>query len=419
MSFHSAVYTDTPIDRSEIKQAVLNIERKSRSNPFSWRGQFSPQFVQAILERYTSVDSVILDPFLGSGTVLFEAGNAGLSAFGTEINPAAISLASIYQFVNVPFETRRNSIKRLDSRLSRILPNTEALLPNHRRKFDEDSFKSSLVALERSITDPLEKIMMRTLIVTLDFYVPISSLNKPIKQWENLVQFVLNLPYSGRTIRVYHSDARNIPLEDAFADLVVTSPPYINVFNYHQQYRASVEALHWNLLHVARSEVGANRKHRSNRFLTVIQYCLDVAQVFEELLRVCKHNARIIFVVGRESKVRGIPFYNGQIVAELATEVLGLRLILRQERVFLNRFGNAIYEDILHFMPRATIAHGSILKRARSIAQNVLVRARTSASGTVRADLEAALIGIGKVAPSPMYVRQQNKDLRSKWTRQW
>ena len=416
MPLHSGVFTDTPIDRSEIQQTVLNIERKSRSNPFSWRGQFSPQFVQALLDRYASTDCVILDPFLGSGTVLLEAGNAGLSAFGTEINPAAISLARIYQFVNVPFEVRRDSIKRLDSSLSRILPNTETLLPNHKHRFDQDSLKSELVELEASITDPLAKTLMRTLIVTLDFYIPISSLNKPVKQWETLVRFVLNLPFSGRTIRVYHSDARSIPQVDSFADLVVTSPPYINVFNYHQQYRASVESLRWNLLDVARSEVGANRKHRSNRFLTVIQYCLDIAQALEELLRVCKHNARIIFVVGRQSMVRGVPFYNGEIVAELATRVLGFRLILRQERVFLNRFGKEIYEDILHFMPSADITNGSILKRAREIAQDVLVTARRSAPSKVKSDLEAALIGIGKVSPSPMYMRPQNKNLQLEWT---
>ena len=47
------------------------------------------------------------------------------------------------------------------------------------------------------------------------------------------------------------------------------------MFNYHQKYRRSVEALDCNILAIARSEIGSNRQNRGNRFLTVIQYCLD------------------------------------------------------------------------------------------------------------------------------------------------
>ena len=133
------------------------------------------------------------------------------------------------------------------------------------------------------------------------------------------------------------------------ADLVITSPPYINVHNYHEQYRQSVETLGWRLLRVAQSEIGANRKHRVNRFLTVIQYCLDMTLALSEMARVCKPGARIILVVGRESTVRGISFDNGEIVARAGAECAGLPLLTRQERVFTNRFGERIYEDLLHF----------------------------------------------------------------------
>lgn len=35
------------------------------------------------------------------------------------------------------------------------------------------------------------------------------------------------------------------------ATLLITSPPYINVFNYHQKYRRSVEALGYDVLAIA------------------------------------------------------------------------------------------------------------------------------------------------------------------------
>lgn len=59
---------------------------------------------------------------------------------------------------------------------------------------------------------------------------------------------------------MYHGDGR-FPNPAIPFGLVLTSPPYINVYNYHQQYRASAEALGWDLLEVAKTEIGSNRKH--------------------------------------------------------------------------------------------------------------------------------------------------------------
>ena len=42
-----SVSFDQPLD-----QAHLDIDDKKRANLLAWRGQFSPQFVQAILENY-------------------------------------------------------------------------------------------------------------------------------------------------------------------------------------------------------------------------------------------------------------------------------------------------------------------------------------------------------------------------------
>ncbi len=63
-----------------ISQSDLDIDEKKRSNPFPWRGQFSPQLIETLLEAYCPSGSTILDPFAGSGTVLLEAARQGLSA---------------------------------------------------------------------------------------------------------------------------------------------------------------------------------------------------------------------------------------------------------------------------------------------------------------------------------------------------
>jgi len=53
--------------------AKLNVTQKTRSNPFSWRGQFTPELVEYFLDVHADSDSLIADPFSGSGTVLLES----------------------------------------------------------------------------------------------------------------------------------------------------------------------------------------------------------------------------------------------------------------------------------------------------------------------------------------------------------
>jgi hypothetical protein len=416
----SGIYQKTPLNTSAIPQSALNIENKLRSNPLSWNGQFSPQLIQVLLKRYAKPGMAIFDPFLGSGTVLLEAGRVGVAASGTEINPAAVILSQTYNFINIPRQKRQLCLNRVQNLLMRkfpsVLPLFQAPGEIPEEKTPED-IKRVFAGLLPAIEERSWYELLETLIVLLDFYKPDLSTEKVFATWNQLAQLIIELPYSKKPIRVYHADARQTPLSNSSVDLVVTSPPYINVFNYHQQYRASMESLNWNLLRIARSEIGSNRKHRSNRFLTVIQYCLDLSQVLYELARICRQDARLIFVVGRESTVRGTRIFNGEIVAEVAHRALGFDLILRQERVFLNRFGQDIFEDILHFRPPVNYLDGQFLFTARKIASEVLKATLAIAPEKAKSDIRQAIEKTETVKPSPVFeltkmLEQESKEAR-------
>ena len=390
-----------PLNTTDIPQSLLNIENKDRSNLFPWRGQFSPQFVETILNKYSCTGFEVLDPFAGSGTVLYEAGLKNLGATAAEINPAAYRMACTYRFINEDKRQRLSAVSHLDDALKKSFPDKLPLF-SEQSEAVECRIKEALIKLESEIINPLSKLLLDSLIIRLDLYQAGLSQEKVMATWGKLKTLVSELPFSPKPIKVLNCDARALTLPESSVDLVVTSPPYINVFNYHQQYRASAEALGWNLLQVAKSEIGSNRKHRGNRFLTVIQYCLDLAQTLSKLASVCKPSARIIFVVGRESRVRGVPFYNGQIVGLVGAECVGFDLTMRQERVFKNKFGELIYEDILHFINRATV-YDDILSKARHVACRTLEAALESAPQDVSADLSDALLRLSEIQPSPLY----------------
>lgn len=217
-------------------------------------------------------------------------------------------------------------------------------------------------------------------------------------------QIINTLPYTNKKISALIGDARNIDLTDNLADLLITSPPYINVFNYHQKYRRSVEALGFNVLSTAKTEFGSNRKNRGNRLLTVIQYCIDMALAMYESSRICKENARMIYVVGRESSVLGYSFCNSELIYEIGVNVLNFDFSLRQERVFKNRYGQMIYEDILHF---SNIKHEydeqEIIEKSKKVAEKVL-NEKTNIDSKNSTLLNDAISNIYKVKKSAVCI---------------
>lgn len=355
------IFEKIPIDKKSISQGELDIDNKTRSNLFAWNGQFSPQFVEALLSHYAQDGDVVIDPFAGSGTTLCEAARKGISAYGMELNASAYYMAKTYELANKSLPERKVLIDSVEQILTSI-SKTDEILPTITRAIQQNN-PSALSAL------------LSTLIILIDLFNSELSISLLHTKWTGLKKTVLEIPFSTAQIKVDMGDSRKLGCNSGEATLLITSPPYINVFNYHQKYRRSVEALGYDVLAIAKNEFGSNRKNRGNRLLTVIQYCIDMALSIKEAMRACRQNARMIYVVGRESNVLGYSFCNSRLIFEIATEIFQLPFLLRQERAFKNRFGQTIYEDILHFENAQIenfLSEEDIEDAARSIAVRTL-----------------------------------------------
>ena len=393
------------IDRESLPQRNLDIAERVRTNLFPWAGQFSPQLVEELLTAYAPRAGVILDPFVGSGTSLVEAARLGLAARGGELNPAAVVLARVFQMVNLGANARAVALGGFRDRLfDSISPPSGPLFSSGAcGSAARAALEATLVRLWRESAPGIERILAAALVVLCDFYRERLDSDTIHKTWLRLDRTVRALPESERFIAVHHADARALPIEANSVDLVLTSPPYINVHNYHQKFRRSVEALEWDVLAFARSEIGSNRQNRGNRFLTVIQYSLDMALALREMARVASSGALLILVLGRESSVRGTRFFNGELVTEIAVRCVGLEIERRQERMFRNRYGAEIYEDILHFRSTSEIpTEDYSLVAAQRIAGQVLSAARPLVPRKERPGIDDALERLNMVSPSPM-----------------
>ena len=326
-----------------------------------------------------------------------------------------LQAARVYEFANLDVSSRTVALREVRNRLN------QEIAPSHGPLFasklcepeDRAELENSLVSLWRDSTSDRVRTLTAALVVLCDFHRNVLDATTVHKTWQRLEDIVLALPYSIKPLVVQQADARALPIDSKSVDLILTSPPYINVHNYHQKYRRSVEAMGWNVLANARSEIGSNRQNRGNRFLTIIQYSLDMALALREMVRVSKSGARLILVLGRESTVRGIRFFNGKLVTEIAVGSVGLEIERRQERVFRNRYGNDIYEDILHFRSRSEVPEQCpTLDEARRIAGWTLSATRSHVPDDTHSGIDDALARLDAVAPSPILSLQSQRRIR-------
>ncbi|OPF17489.1 methyltransferase [Microcystis aeruginosa KW] len=387
-----------------IPQEKLDIIDKTRANLFVWRGQFSPQLIETILSFYCPSNSVILDPFVGSGTVLLEASYLSLEAYGFEINPAAYIMSRTYEFIN-------------DSQKKEVLKNLRNILDQEfpLRIFEvSDQVENLVDKLQntRNMLPDRSKVLFDALVIILDVCNNKITQEFIQKKFLHLSNIITKLPYSQKPIRVGLSDARSLPLKNNQIDFVVTSPPYINVFNYHQNYRQSAEILGWDLLKIAKSEIGSNRANRSNRFYTVVQYCLDMGDILKELARVSKQQARIVLIVGQESNVLGVPFYNADIIEKIGVKTKLFQKVLRQKRKFKNKFGKVIIEDIINFINLNNQVSQEVIEQiSREVAFEVLESSRLFVSSENQLCLESAIAKVNNIQKTPILDKRLYIDL--------
>lgn len=378
-----------------IPQEKLDIIEKTRANLFAWRGQFSPQLIETILSFYCPSNSVILDPFVGSGTVLLEASYLSLEAYGFEINPAAYIMSHTYEFIN-DFQ-KKEVLKNLRNIIDQEFP---------LRIFEvSDQVENLVDKLQntRNMLPDRSKVLFDALVIILDVCNNKITQEFIQKKFSHLSNIITKLPYSQKPIRVGLSDARSLPLKNNQIDFVVTSPPYINVFNYHQNYRQSAEILGWDLLKIAKSEIGSNRANRSNRFYTVVQYCLDMGDILKELARVSKQQARIVLIVGQESNVLGVPFYNADILEKIGIKAKLFQKVLRQKRKFKNKFGKVIIEDIINFINLNNQVSQEVVEQiSREVALEVLESSRLFVSSENQLFLESAIAKVNNIQKTPI-----------------
>lgn len=357
-----------------------NITRKDTSyithGYHRYPAKFIPQVVSRLLNKYSHVGNTVVDPFGGCGTTLVESKVNGRRSIGVDINPVAVLITKA-KITPINPEKLFNEVKIIIQDLSVYNSKLKIDLPTHTRidywfKPDQKKKLAFILQLIVAVKDEdvrnfflcaFSNILKNCSIWLQKSNKPTRDLDKkpsdPItfftKQIKHMVisnneyyELLKNKDYLKIESKIVCADARKVPIKDGYADLIITSPPYVTSYEYADLHQLTVLWLKYasDLVGFRQKFIGTSyhmsRSLNLNSMLaerikfTMLQknkkisdevstYFTDMNEVFIESKRILKKKGTICIVIGN-TKIKGVEILNAEVFVEQLTN-LGFKIL--------------------------------------------------------------------------------------------
>lgn len=317
--------------------------------------------------------SLILDPMVGSGTVLRTVSDYGYKGLGFDIDPLAVFMSKVWTTSIKPeilIKRSENLIQEAQS--IRLQDFTLPWIDNDRetKKFIAFWFAQPQIRPLRKLSFLLQnlkgpysdalRICLSKLIITKTKGASLAadvSHSRPHRvrkenDFDVIAQFqktcialakILKTQQPIGNVKVKLGDARNLKsVRPSTVDGIITSPPYLNALDYMRGHKLALVWLGYKIgeLSLIRSEsIGTEKalnpeadKILANKITEgmndlkrlpvrtqrmILRYALDIHSIMNESYRVLKNGGRATFVVGN-STLQGIYIENTKIVNSAA-----------------------------------------------------------------------------------------------------
>lgn len=353
--------------------------------------------------------STVVDPMCGSGVVLRQAVQLGHKAIGFDLDPLSVLMSKVWTNPLNTTHLLRDGQTIIDE--AKSIQSTEVSLPwidedYETTKFIEfwfadrqrDELRRLAYVLDRKC-EPVNqalRLAISKLIVTKKVGASLAwdvSHSRPHrvkldnnydvfdgfkKAVSSMANEILKIP-DGSSAMVRIGDAKKLSLvRNGSADIVVTSPPYLNAIDYLRGHRLALVWLGYRLStlrHIRSATVGNEKKLsecQSNSMKLYYdiarddydpameprmkKYAFDMTQVLVEIRRILRPNGRAVLVVG-SSNIRGHSIDSPSLIRSVAL-LLGFRELSCTER--------EIPSNKRYLPPPTSTAQESLRRRMRT-----------------------------------------------------
>ncbi len=288
--------------------------------------KFPPKLPRTILSKFGSKGQTVLDPFCGSGTTLVEARLLGFNAIGVDVNGLASLLSKVK---STPLNT--DEINEVNFYISLVKNESDKWKTNRpairvkqissinhwfqNNVAEELTFLVDLVdTIDKSNVRDFLKIVISSIIVRVsnqESDTRFAAKNKNIpnnftfqlfilratEYLERVYAFSNQLDYDS-TLKVINTDSRNLNMfADNSIDLIITSPPYANTYDYYLYHKFRKLWLNIDVDYARNNEIGSRREYSSLK-KPAEQWTKDLKICFSEMHRLIRKNGLVFIIIG-------------------------------------------------------------------------------------------------------------------------
>jgi DNA modification methylase len=297
----------------------------------SYPARFHPLLCRRLLAESARAGTVVLDPFVGSGTTLVEAALRGATGRGVDANPLAVALTALKATPSTP-ERREALAARAADVAARSLARVKkrARTATAGDQYDDPSRYAphvfrELVGLREEIAAEAEPLRATLLLVLSSILVKVSRqradtttrdpralidraigkgnpsrlfARKAVELAQQMAAFSTAVPPGTPPPEVRVGDARRLAhVAAASVDVVLTSPPYLGTYDYAEQHARRFGWLGLDARSFAAAEIGARRGQRDPA-RALADWQRDVDAFVAELARVLRADGLAFVAIG-------------------------------------------------------------------------------------------------------------------------
>lgn len=277
-----AQYNNLHVQREDLKQLVTFKKNKGNKIIHRWYPYtqgYSAELVEILLNELNfKKDSKVYDPFLGSGTTVLTCKLLGIDSFGAEISPLMSWVAKV-KVTNYDINNIKNLVSLItDAKISPVI-DTDLVFNDYMQKAYAPEILAQIIGwrnwiLNLSVNQEEKDFLLLALVSILE---EISLIRKHgshyryLNKTENIGILKLNISTIDSSTDIKHnllkkieqmitdveatnyretsilSEVYNINSREEIpnhkADIVITSPPYLNRNNYFTQQKAELSLL--------------------------------------------------------------------------------------------------------------------------------------------------------------------------------
>ena len=304
---------------------------------YPYQGKFHPQMARALLNiAGAGRGSVVLDPYLGSGTTALEAALLGMRCIGLDMSPLCVLLA------RVKIDSA-GAVEAIRARVRDLLEEKELDPGEDAADGHDDVRVAEFVRIARMVA--LSDATRRRRDGRAAFRKNLKAMLQSVEAHSEALQ---RFGIAPGPASILEGDARDLAaagIGDSTADAVVTSPPYSIALDYVKNDEHALTALGVDLpgLRAAMTGVRGGAAHEKLEL-----YNQDMQRMFREVARVLKPAARAVFVIGNATVDRK-EYTTTEQMSEWAVEsgmererevpkiVFGLYNVMRDEKILIFR----------------------------------------------------------------------------------